>query len=147
LTAKTRVQVLHGLARADGCRQDPPPLEWKTGAALSRDSLTRPTSPLILRLGCCRQDPLPLGWKSWFSYSLPTPRPTSTIPQLFNKIKTKFCFTLQWYLQNRGDAMLGCSFMHALQQWILAYINLSSQQTVYTHEWFAASFHPQLFWH
>ncbi len=51
-------------------------------------------------------------------------RPTPTIPQLFNENKTKFSFALQWDGRNWWRPMLGCSFVHALQQRIFAHINI-----------------------
>ncbi len=62
----------------------------------------------------------------WFSPFRLAPRPTTTIPQQFkdSEIKTKFSFALQCDGRNRWCAMLGCSFVHALQQRIFAHINI-----------------------
>ena len=59
------------------------------------------------------------------------PRPTPTIPQRFNEIKTTFCFALQWDGRNQWCPMLGCSFVHALQQQILSNINICQSRIMH----------------
>ncbi len=67
----------------------------------------------------------------WFSPFRLALRPTTTIPQRFNEIKLKFCFALQWDGRNWWYAMLGCSFVNALQQLIFAHINICKSRIMH----------------
>ncbi len=94
---------------------------WRQWQTLSLDSWAQQVYYLIIIWKYKSICFSPQIWFAPFSLAL---RPTPTILQRFNKIKTKFSLALKWNVGNQAGAMLGFSLVHALQQRIFANINI-----------------------